>query len=208
MEARSNPLPAEKSLQGDRTLVLQDRLVPACRVLSFRSQAAPEGNTLQRKGSLMEYSFKSKQVALTFAEFTGTMKGPMTMADCKVIAPTNKSFKVDFCTVAHWNENGAIVEENLFYDLIGMLKQIGVMSQPRRVVEIPQREGWASIRDHFAQANAAREVGVVLPVGCGKSGLICIAPFGVRARRVLVIAPGTRIRASLGSPDEKEKSVR
>ena len=41
----------------------------------------------------MEYSFKSKQVALTFAEFTGTMKGPMTMADCKVIAPTNKSFK-------------------------------------------------------------------------------------------------------------------
>ena len=49
----------------------------------------------------MEYSFKSKQVALTFAEFTGTMKGPMTMADCKVIAPTNKSFKVDFCTVAH-----------------------------------------------------------------------------------------------------------
>ncbi len=56
MEARSNPLPAEKSLQGDRTLVLQDRLVPACRVLSFRSQAAPEGNTLQRKGSLMEPS--------------------------------------------------------------------------------------------------------------------------------------------------------
>jgi hypothetical protein len=29
--------------------------------------------------------------------------------------------------VAHWNENGEIVEENLFYDLMGMLKQIGVM---------------------------------------------------------------------------------
>ena len=55
------------------------------------------------------------------------MTGPMTMADGKVIAPTNKSFKVDFCTVAHWNENGEIVEENLFYDLMGMLKQIGVM---------------------------------------------------------------------------------
>src|SRR5580700_328328 len=63
----------------------------------------------------------------TIAEFTGTIKGPMTMADGKVIAPTNKSFKVDFCTVAHWNENGEIVEENLFYDLMGMLKQIGVM---------------------------------------------------------------------------------
>jgi len=132
-------------------------------------------------------------------EITARSRGSITVdseigrGTSKVIAPTNKSFKVDFCTVAHWNENGEIVEENLFYDLIGMLKRIGVMSQPRRVVEIPQREGWASIRDHFAQANAAREVGVVLPVGCGKSGLICIAPFGVRARRVLVIAPGTRI---------------
>jgi hypothetical protein len=43
-----------------------------------------------------------------------------------VIAPTNKSFKVDFCTVAHW-VNGEIVQENLFYDLMGMLKQIGLM---------------------------------------------------------------------------------
>ena len=62
----------------------------------------------------------------TIAEFTGTMTGPMKMADGIVIPPTNKSFKVDFCTVAHW-KNGEIVEENLFYDLMGMLRQIGVM---------------------------------------------------------------------------------
>ncbi len=62
----------------------------------------------------------------TIAEFTGTMKGPMRGADGKMIPPTNKSFKVDFCTVAHW-VNGEIVEENLFYDVIGLLKQIGVM---------------------------------------------------------------------------------
>src|SRR5690348_17912117 len=59
----------------------------------------------------------------SIAEFTGTMKGPMTMADGTVIQPTNKHFKVDFCTVAHWKD-GEIVEENLFYDLMGMLKQI------------------------------------------------------------------------------------
>jgi hypothetical protein len=29
--------------------------------------------------------------------------------------------------VANWNESGPIVEENLFYDLMGMLKQIGAM---------------------------------------------------------------------------------
>ncbi len=62
----------------------------------------------------------------TIAEFTGTMKGPMKGGDGRLIPPTNKSFKVDFSTVAHWR-NGEIVEENLFYDVVGMLKQIGVM---------------------------------------------------------------------------------
>ncbi|MCI0718711.1 MAG: ester cyclase [Acidobacteria bacterium] len=46
--------------------------------------------------------------------------------DDKMIPPTGKGFEVDFCTVAHWKD-GAIVEENLFYDVIGLLKQIGVM---------------------------------------------------------------------------------
>jgi ketosteroid isomerase-like protein len=59
------------------------------------------------------------------AKFTGTMKGPMKGADGQVIHPTNKSFEVDFCTVAHW-VNGEIAEENLFYDLVGVMKQIGL----------------------------------------------------------------------------------
>ena len=37
----------------------------------------------------------------------------------------------------------------------------------------------------------------MLPVGCGKSGLISVTPFAVQARRVLVVAPGTRIRGQL-----------
>ncbi|MFZ0503063.1 MAG: ester cyclase [Chthoniobacterales bacterium] len=40
--------------------------------------------------------------------------------------PTNKKFHIEFCTVAHW-KNGEIIEEKLFYDLVGLLKQIGVM---------------------------------------------------------------------------------
>jgi ketosteroid isomerase-like protein len=50
------------------------------------------------------------------------MKG----ADGKLIAPTNKMFHIEFCTVAHW-KNGKIVEEKLFCDSVGLLKQIGVM---------------------------------------------------------------------------------
>lgn len=61
----------------------------------------------------------------TIADFAGTMKGPMKGADGKMIPPTNKKFKLEFCTVAHW-KNGEITEERLFYDLVGMLKQIGL----------------------------------------------------------------------------------
>ena len=62
----------------------------------------------------------------SIAEFTGTHKGPMMGLDGKMIPPTGKSFKLDFCTVAHW-KNSRIVEENLFYDPVGMMKQLGLM---------------------------------------------------------------------------------
>ena len=62
----------------------------------------------------------------TVADFSGTMKGPTNAADGKVIRPTNKSFHVEFCTVAHWNDKGEILEERLFYDLVGLMKQIGL----------------------------------------------------------------------------------
>lgn len=54
------------------------------------------------------------------------------------------------------------------------------------------------ISEHFGQAEPTREVGIVLPVGCGKSGLIAISSYATGAQRVLVIAPGTRIRWQLG----------
>jgi hypothetical protein len=61
------------------------------------------------------------------ANFTGTMTGPMAGPDGTTIQPTNKKFQVEFCTVAHWNEKGEITEEKLFYDLVGLMKQIGLM---------------------------------------------------------------------------------
>jgi len=61
----------------------------------------------------------------SIARFTGTMTGPMVLPDGTRIEPTGKSFDVDFCTVARWHE-GQIVEENLFYDLVGMMKQLGI----------------------------------------------------------------------------------
>jgi hypothetical protein len=61
----------------------------------------------------------------SIAIFTGTHKGPMIGSEGKSIPPTNQKFQVDFCTVAHW-KNGKIIEENLFYDQVGMMKQLGL----------------------------------------------------------------------------------
>ena len=70
--------------------------------------------------------FASGDWTCSIARFTGTMTGPMTGPDGKEILPTGKSFEVDFCTVARWDENGQIMEENLFYDLVGLMMQIGL----------------------------------------------------------------------------------
>ena len=60
----------------------------------------------------------------SIAVFTGTHKGPMMGAAEKTIAPTNKTFQVDFCTVAHWKDD-QIDEKNLFYDQSGIMRQLG-----------------------------------------------------------------------------------
>ena len=61
----------------------------------------------------------------------------------------------------------------------------------------PQREAYAEL-NRFARnpSEQEREVGIVLPVGCGKSGCITIAPFAFRATRTLA-ARGRSLFAEL-----------
>lgn len=68
-------------------------------------------------------------------------------------------------------------------------------------VRAPQRETFQAL---LAYANTAtdkdeREVGIILPVGCGKSGCITLAPFAFRSRRTLVVAPGLNIARQLAA---------
>jgi hypothetical protein len=60
------------------------------------------------------------------ANFTGTMRGRMTGPEKRTFQPTNKEFQVEFCTVAHWDEEGEIVEKRVFYDLVGLMRQLGL----------------------------------------------------------------------------------
>jgi hypothetical protein len=69
--------------------------------------------------------FASGEWTCSIAHFTGTMSGPMKGPEGEEIPPTGRSFEVDFCTVALWDD-GQIAEENLMYDLVTFMKQIGL----------------------------------------------------------------------------------
>lgn len=71
--------------------------------------------------------FAEGDYTCSVADFTGTFKGAMKDLDGKMIQPTNKKFHLEFCTVAYWQDR-KILEERLYYDQVGMLKQIGVNS--------------------------------------------------------------------------------
>src|ERR1039458_1957199 len=69
-----------------------------------------------------------------------------------------------------------------------------------RHIRTPQREAYQALVDYASNPEEAeREVGIVLPVGCGKSGTITLAPFAFRARRALVVAPGVHIAGQLAA---------
>lgn len=59
----------------------------------------------------------------------------------------------------------------------------------------PQMDGYFAIREHF---NGSDEPCYVqLPVGCGKTGLMGLSPFGIAKGRVLIIAPNLTIRENI-----------
>lgn len=59
----------------------------------------------------------------------------------------------------------------------------------------PQKEAYSAAVEHFAQHETAAII--QLPVGCGKTGVAAILPFGLSHKRTLVIAPNTIIREGL-----------
>jgi ketosteroid isomerase-like protein len=69
--------------------------------------------------------FASGDWTCSIAHFTGTMTGSIQGPGGQEIPPTGNRFEVDFCTVARWDD-GQIVEENLFYDLVTFMRQLGL----------------------------------------------------------------------------------
>jgi len=73
-----------------------------------------------------EVLFGQGNYTCSIADWTVTMIGAFKMPEGKIIEPTHKTVKLDFFTVATW-KNGEITEEKLFYDALGMMKQLGII---------------------------------------------------------------------------------
>src|SRR5215831_3873353 len=72
-------------------------------------------------------------------------------------------------------------------------QQVHIIGNP--LLREPQRDGYYRIKDHFASST---EPGYVqLPVGCGKTGLMGLAPFDVAQGRVLIVVPNVTIRTTV-----------
>jgi len=56
----------------------------------------------------------------------GTFSKPMPIGNGKFIEPTNKPYKLTMATIGHWNDEGVIDEEYLFWDNLAFMKQIGL----------------------------------------------------------------------------------
>jgi superfamily II DNA or RNA helicase len=61
----------------------------------------------------------------------------------------------------------------------------------------PQIEAYEALASHDFDDSEDREVSIVLPVGCGKSGLLALTPFAVQSRRALLVAPSLKIADQL-----------
>ena len=59
----------------------------------------------------------------------------------------------------------------------------------------PQRDAYLRASEHFREGN--KTALIQLPVGCGKSGVVTILPFGIAKGRTLVIAPNLTIKQEL-----------
>jgi hypothetical protein len=56
----------------------------------------------------------------------GTFTQPMAAGEGKTVQPTGKAYRIPMATIGHWNKDGIMFEEYLFWDNGEFMKQIGL----------------------------------------------------------------------------------
>jgi hypothetical protein len=81
-------------------------------------------NTIINHG-LYPLVFGQGDWACAVSRLTGTTNVSMRGPDGNMIRPANPKFEIEVCIIT-CSKEGEIVEQKVFYDLVGMQKQIGV----------------------------------------------------------------------------------
>jgi superfamily II DNA or RNA helicase len=92
------------------------------------------------------------------------------------------------------------MKENRFQTLIPLI-------DGNTSLRIPQKEAYEAIKSNYEVNPDIKEVGIVLPVGCGKSGCITITPFALKSARTLVVAPNLNIADQLLKDFDPTKGI-
>ncbi|ONF90892.1 DEAD/DEAH box helicase [Leptospira santarosai] len=66
-----------------------------------------------------------------------------------------------------------------------------------KALRVPQVEMYEALEELIKEEKYDRELSVIMPVGCGKSGCIALAPFAFQSTRTLVVAPNLKIAEQL-----------
>jgi hypothetical protein len=84
-------------------------------------------NHLQAENTVIPYPvvFGEGDWTCAVSRLTGTTHDSMGGLNGNTILPTSQGFEIEVCVVT-CSKNGEVVEQKVFYDLVGMQKQIGV----------------------------------------------------------------------------------
>lgn len=80
-------------------------------------------------------------------------------------------------------------------DICAFFKNTTANILANKALREPQRAAYTATLKHFQNSNEPAYV--QLPVGCGKTGLIGITPFGLAKGRVLIVTPNVTIKANI-----------
>jgi hypothetical protein len=74
----------------------------------------------------IRFGTQDAEWAVVVGWMEGTFTKPMVLPDGTTIQPTGKAFRLPMATVGHWNKDGTMSEEYLFWDNAAFMRQIGV----------------------------------------------------------------------------------
>lgn len=97
--------------------------IPAhIRELNFMWTFAPDNRIVEH---LVRFGTADGKWTAVMGYLDGTFTKPMVLAG-KTIQPTCKKYHLAMSTLGHWNSDGVMSEEYLFWDNDSLMKQIGV----------------------------------------------------------------------------------